>query len=196
MKKILIAIPTAKYIEVETFKSVYDQIIPDCIDVCLEIIKGDEISQIRNLCADWVIKGYDYLFAVDSDMKFAPDTLSNLLSHDADIVSGIYRQRKDEQIIEIYKRNNGGLYNVKYDDLKGKGLVEIDGCGFGCVLVKKEVLVGVGYPQFEYHMAGPLQIGLSEDNDFCMKASKKGYKIYCDTSIVCGHVGNYNYQVR
>jgi glycosyltransferase involved in cell wall biosynthesis len=195
-KKVLIAIPTAKYIEVETFKSIYDQIIPDGYEVDFQYFFGYNISQIRNLCSDWVIKGYDYLFSVDSDMVFEKDTLTKLLSHDKDIVSGVYRQRKEQQIIEIYKKKNGGLHNVQYEDMKDSGLVEIDGCGFGCVLVKKEVLVNVGYPQFEYHMAGPLQIGLSEDNDFCIKAQNKGHKIYCDTSVVCGHVGNYNYQVK
>ena len=54
------------------------------------VIKSNRLEIYR----DWVIRhGYDYLFAVDSDMAFAPDTLVKLLSADKDIVSGLYIQR-------------------------------------------------------------------------------------------------------
>lgn len=197
-KKILIAIPTAKYIEPDTFKSIYDQIIPDGYDVDFQYFFGYNISQIRNLLTEWALsRNYDYLFSVDSDMAFPPDTLQKMINHDVDMVSGVYRQRKeDQQIIEIYQNTKNGLTNVMYDDIKDKGLVEINGCGFGCVLIKCEVLKTVGYPQFEYHMKDVMSIGLSEDNDFCIKANRAGYKIYCDTSIICDHIGNTVYTIR
>ncbi len=30
---------------------------------------------------------------------------------------------------------------------------------------------------------------MTEDVVFCIKAKKSGFKIHCDTSILCGHVG-------
>jgi glycosyltransferase involved in cell wall biosynthesis len=195
-KKILIAIPTAKYIEPKTFQSLWNLEIPEGYKVDFQYFTGYDISQLRNLITDWVIKGYDYLFSVDSDMAFSSDTLKKLLEHDKDIVTGIYRQRKPEQILEIYLPNNhGGMRNASIEELN-QPLVEIVGCGFGCVLIKKHVFVNVGYPQFEYKMSNPTTILISEDNDFCIKARNKGHKIYCDTSIICGHIGSHDYAVR
>lgn len=187
MKTILIAIPTARYIEADTFKSIYDLEVPAGYKTTFQTFYGYRVDQVRNLIADWVVRGFDYLFAVDHDVTFAPDTLKKMLQHNVDIVSGIYRQRIPEQKIEIYDLNQ---QRMNIEDLTGRHLVEIGGCGFGCVLVKKEVLAGVGYPQFEYHPALDHNLTFSEDTDFCKKARMKNFKLWCDPSILCGHIGS------
>lgn len=191
-KKILIAVPTAKNIEVETFKSIYDLIVPDGYETTFQYFFGYNIDQVRNLIADWVVRGFDYLFSVDSDIAFAPDTLVKLLNHDVDMVSGLYIQRKpNEHTLEIYKKiPNGGTTNVPYEEIKGRGLVEIAGCGFGCVLIKKKVFQDIPYPHFVYHSAIDHRNTVSEDTDFCIKALQRGYKIFADTSILCKHIGS------
>ena len=186
MKKILIAIPTDKYIEPETFKSVYDLDIPAGYSAEFMFATGDQVDQIRNLIANWAAK-FDYLFAVDSDMSFGTDTLKKLLAHDKDVVSGLYIQRKPGQhILELYRNGR----NVPYNDIKGLGLVEVDGCGFGCVLVKSEVIRAIGYPQFVYKSALDHANTVSEDTYFCLKAKEKGFRVWADTSIQCGHHGS------
>lgn len=190
-KKILIAIPTARNIEAETFKSIYDLEIPDGYEATFQYFFGYQVDQVRNLISDWVVRGFDYLFAVDSDIAFAPDTLKKLLAHDRDIVSGLYIQRKPGQhILEVYEPNDrGGCSNIPYDKIRDQGLVEIVGCGFGCVLVKSEVMRKIGYPQFEYHSAIDHAHTISEDVDFCRKARAHGFGIWADTSILCRHIG-------
>jgi len=187
MKKILIAIPTARYIEADTFKSIYDLEVPDGYETTFQTFYGYRVDQVRNLISDWVVRGFDYLLAVDHDVTFAPDTLKKMLSHDVALVSGIYRQRVPEQKLEIYDLNQ---QRMTIEQLYGKQLVEIGGCGFGCVLVKKEVFTRIGYPQFEYHVALDHNNTVSEDTDFCKKAMNKGFKLYCDTTILCGHIGS------
>jgi len=186
-KKILIGIPTARYIEPDTFKAIYDLEVPDGFEVDFQYFYGYNVDQVRNLIADWTVNSYDYLFAVDHDITFPPDTLRKLLSHDKPVVTAIYRQRNESQTLEVYNSNHA---NIPYENLAGKGLVEIGGCGFGCVLVKKEVFVSVGYPQFVYHDAILHKDTISEDIDFCVKARNKGHGIFVDTSILCGHYGN------
>lgn len=196
-KKILIAIPTAKNIEAETYKSIYDQIIPPDFETQFQYFFGYNIDQVRNLIADWAVKGFDYLWAVDSDMAFAPDTLSRLLAHNKDVVSAVYRQRKSQQIIEIYEAtDNGGCTNMPYWKIAGKGLVEVEGCGFGCVLIKSSVLKEIGYPQFKYHSALDHRYTISEDIDFCRKAKAKKFKIWADSSLLCRHIGNTEYNIE
>ena len=190
-KKILLAIPTAKYIESETFKSIYDLIIPEYADVTFQYFYGYTIDQIRNLIADWATR-YDYLFSVDSDIVLPPDCLVKMLEHDVPVVSGVYMQRKSNvEIIEIYRKNStGGVSNIPFSEISRAGLYEIDGCGFGCVLVKSEVIREIGYPQFVYRSALLHKDTVSEDIDFCRKAQAVGAKIYVDSSIVCNHIGN------
>ena len=195
MKTILIAIPTARYIEADTFKSIYDLEVPAGYKVTYQHFYGYRVDQVRNLIADWVVRGFDYLFSVDHDITFPSDTLKKLLAHDKDLVSGVYRQRLEPQLLEIYEPFGT---RMSTEDLYGKqwNLVGIGGCGFGCVLVKKEVLASVGYPQFEYHPALDHNNTISEDTDFCKKAMNKGFKLWCDPSIRCGHIGSTTMHVQ
>ncbi len=198
-KRILIAIPTAKNIEPSTFKSIYDLEVPEGYETVFQYFYGYNVDQVRNLIADWVTKTpFDYLFSVDYDISFAPDTLKKLLSHDKDVVTGIYRQRiPDRQTLEVFESNDrGGYTHIPWDKIKGKGLVEIGACGFGCVLVKREVFAAIGYPQFVYKSAINHNDTFSEDLYFAKMASQKGFKMYADTSIICDHTGSYVFRVQ
>lgn len=196
-KKILIAIPTANNIEATTFKAIYDLIIPDGYEATFQYFYGYQVDQVRNLIADWVVRGYDYLFSVDSDISFAPNTLAKLLSHDRDVVCGLYIQRiPGTHTLEVYETNTtGGMSNIPIEKLPPNVLCQIAGCGFGCTLVKKEVMVSIGYPQFKYYSAINHKDTVSEDVDFCVKATKKGFKIWADTSIMCEHTGKFTFNV-
>ena len=192
-KKVLIAIPTARYIESETFKCIFDLEIPGDCEVDFQYFYGYRVDQVRNLIADWAIKGYTHLFSVDHDVTFPRDTLKKLLNHDVDLVCGIYRQRMEPEAIEVYRLDGS---RSSYAELRSQGdLVQIGGCGFGCVLVKSEVFTKVGYPQFEYHVALDHANTFSEDNDFCRKANQNGFRLYCDTTITCGHIGSVTFNV-
>jgi len=198
VKRILIAIPTNRNIEAQTFKSIYDLTIPNGYVADFQYFWGYQVDQVRNLIAHWTIhNGYDYLFAVDSDISFAPDTLTKLLSHNRDIVSGIYIQRiPGTHTIEIMRKNQfGGVTHVDWNTIKGQGLVPIDGCGFGCVLVKAEVFKSIPYPHFLYHSAIDHKNTLSEDVHFCNQARDRGFTLWADTSVICDHTGSWTFKV-
>jgi len=196
VKTILIGIPTAKYIEPQTYKAIYDLEVPEGYKTTFQYFYGYNIDQVRNLIASWAEK-YDYLFSVDSDISFAPDTLKKLIAHDKDIVSGLYIQRiPGTHTLEVYEKNaHGGVNNIPYQHIRNIPLVEIAGCGFGCVLVKSEVIRAIGYPYFVYHSALDHRQTISEDVDFCRKAREKGFKLYADTTILCEHHGSSSFKV-
>lgn len=195
MKKILIAVPTAVRIECETFKSIYDLEIPEGYETEFHFFWCYMIDQGRNEIANYAIHhGFDYLLAVDSDIELPRDALKKMLAHDKDLVSGVYRMRRPEQVIELYDVN---YQQVPADAIRNTtDLIEIGGCGFGCVLVKVNVLAEVGYPQFVYHQAYRFDQTFSEDNDFCMKARNKGFKLYCDPTIKCRHKGTVMWTIQ
>jgi glycosyltransferase involved in cell wall biosynthesis len=191
MKRILIAIPTNKYIEPETFKSIYDLDIPEGYEVDFQFFYGYQIDQIRNLIAEWA-KRYDYLFSVDSDIVLPSDSLRKMIDADKDIVTGLYIQRiPNTHTIEVYMVNpTGGLSNIPQELLfQHNGLVEVAGCGFGCCLVKGDVFRRMEYPHFYYQSALDHKNTVSEDVYFCKKARDLGFRVWADTTIVCDHKG-------
>ena len=197
MKTILIAIPTNKYIEPETFKSVYDLEVPQGYRTDFQFFYGYQIDQIRNLIAEWA-KNYDYLFSVDSDIVLPKDTLFKMLNADKDIISGLYIQRKANQhILELYQDNPlGGVVNIPYQNIRHLGVIPIAGCGFGCVLIKSEVFRAMEYPHFVYKSAIDHRETISEDIYFCNKARKLGFTMWADVSIQCDHIGSTRYLVE
>lgn len=198
-KRILIAIPNRVGIEVETFKAIYDLVIPDGYETTFQYFYGYQVEQVRNLIGHWVVSGgWDYLFSVDSDIAFPSDTLQRLLAHDKDMVSALYIQRiPGTHTVEVMRKNQyGGVFHVPYEDLKGRGLVEVDTCGFGCVLIKREVFTSTQYPWFEYKSSLDHGSTVSEDTWFCQEAQKRGHRIWADTSILCDHIGSYTYRVE
>lgn len=198
MKKILIAVPTNKYIEPETFKSIYDLEVPEGYTTEFQFFYGYQIDQIRNLIAEWA-KRYDYLFSVDSDIILPKDSLAKMLAADKDIVTGMYIQRiPDTHTLELYMTTaEAAVVNIPYELIKPHvGLVEITGCGFGCCLVKGEVFRALHYPHFYYKSALNHKDTISEDVYFCIKARDAGFKVWVDTTIVCDHKGTTLYKVR
>lgn len=199
MKKILIGMPTARYIEPETFKSIWDQSVPDGYVVDFVPFYSDQIDDVRNDIAQYVIDhDYDYLFSVDSDIVVPPNTLSRFLEQDRDMITGVYIQRiPNTHVVEVYGATpGGGRQQIPWDLLKGRGTVEVAGCGFGCVLIKRSVLEGVESPRFEYHSALDHRNTVSEDVIFCVKATNAGFTIWADTRVLCDHLGNHTYRVE
>jgi len=196
-KKILVAIPTAKYIEVETFKSLWDLNVPDGHELDFQYFYGYSISQIRNLVADWA-KRYDYLFSVDSDVVLPKDTLTKMIAADKDIISGLYIQRiPNTHTLEVYMDTpNGGCTNIPYQLIQNRGIVEIAACGMGCALIKGEVFRKMPYPHFFYKEALNHKDTVSEDVYFCMKAREHGFAVWADASIQCDHKGTNFFRVE
>jgi glycosyltransferase involved in cell wall biosynthesis len=84
-KQILIAIPTNKYIEPETFKSVYDLEVPEGYKTHFQYFYGYSRSQIRNLIAHWA-QHYDYTLLLKRDTILDKSLLIDMLAKNKDIV--------------------------------------------------------------------------------------------------------------
>ena len=189
IKNILVAIPTSKYIEPDTFKSIFDLRVPDGYKLDFQYFYGYQIDQIRNLIADWG-KRYDYLFCVDSDIVLPYDCIEKMLTADKDIISGLYIQRlPGRQILEIYKDSDNGVTNYQFEDVKDLGIFQIASCGMGCCLIKSEVLRKLEYPHFVYTSALSHAHTFSEDIYFCCKAREAGFTVWADSTIRCEHIG-------
>ena len=148
----------------------------------------------RNELARGAIKmGADFVLWLDSDMVFEPDTLKRLLKDyeekKGDIITGVYYRRVPPFTPVLYDEFNVTDEAVTWKETRDvkDDFFEVEGCGFGCVLMPTETLFDV-YEKYGQPF-DPIS-GSGEDLSFCWRARQLGYKIVCDPSIQPGHVGH------
>lgn len=193
MKRILAIVPSTGYLNPICVKSWYSMYIPDEYVLVVDYITGYGIELARNQAAQQAIdENYDYLFFIDSDIILPTDTLTKLLSCDSDIITGWYMSSFMDNRISIAKFDTERLFYEAYKLHEQQeniinNIAEVDGCGFGCILIKTEVFKNMEYPFFKYVEYGNNQY-LSEDLYCCGKMKDAGYKIKCDVTLKVGHV--------
>lgn len=164
------------------------------IGECTLVMKaGSLIYTSRNDLATLAIQNeFDYVFWLDSDMQFKPDTLIRMMDtlqkNDLDILTGLYFRRVPPYSPVLFDKLQLEGDEMKFSEFNEipEGLFEVGGCGFGCVLMKTDVFFDV-QSKFNNMFAPAGNNG--EDVMFCIRARECGYKIFCDPSIICGHVG-------
>jgi len=163
------------------------------------------IHNARNQIAMAAInKECDYLFFVDSDCVLPVDALKRLYEHDKDVVAGMYFGKVSPFPPIVYQKTPEGLYR-HLTDYPENSLVEVDGVGMGCCLIKTEVLkhfvfdkelkYADGKNEFVKESFGfePImspdenRVSIGEDLSFCKRCQDLGYKIYVDTGVQCEH---------
>lgn len=148
---------------------------------------GSLIYDARNKLAKQAIKMQaDYTMWLDSDMIFKPDTMVRLLAHDAPIVSGAYFRRSPPYHLVAFDKCD--TETREWTDLPlPTETVKCGGVGFGCVLVRTDVLFEVAA---KYKTWFEPMNGFGEDLSFCYRARQCGFDILLDPTITCGHVGH------
>ena len=159
---------------------------------------GLYVSKNRNQLSEHALElGADWIWYVDDDHCFHPDTLTRLLSHDVDIVSGLYVRRTSPFLPVIYdKETDDGDVEKYHFSPQDTDLKPIVAAGAGCLLVKTKVLKALGSPYWRFSQRPDGEM-VGEDIDFCLRAKAKGFSVYCDMNAPIGHlttVAIYPYQ--
>ena len=193
-KKILIAIPCMDMVSARFAQSLTTlKKVGQCI-VCFHI--GSLIYDSRNRLAAMAVENEcDYIMWFDSDMVFTPDTLERMMKvldehPEVDVLSGLYFRRGHPFTPVLFSRlgidENGLLDFADYNDIPDE-LFEIAGCGFGCVLMRTDMLLDIAAKEGGGVWFSPMA-NAGEDCAFCIRARENGYKICCDPSIDLGHM--------
>lgn len=176
----MIAIPCMDMTHTGFTRSILRLRKPDCE---VFFAQSSLIYDARNALAARAIQyGYDRVLWLDSDTEFEPDLYERLLAHDLDYVCAAYPTRREPIVPTVYEEVTPGKNAVPFELIPNE-LFEIDGSGFGAVLMKTELLKEVGELPFS-----PM-LGLGEDLTFCYKLMALGKKMYCDGSVRVGHIG-------
>ena len=189
--KILIAVPCMDQVPAPFCQSL--AMIKKVGEVSLAMQMGSLIYTSRNNLATRAIQmESDYVLWLDSDMVFEPELLIRLMDTlkktESDIVTGLYFRRVPPHTPVLFDKleMHGSICSwTEFHEIPAEPF-EVGGCGFGCVLMNTGVFFDV---QSKHgNMFAPIA-NTGEDLAFCWRARDCGYKIICDPSIICGHVG-------
>ena len=177
----------------------HDQLITDK-GGWLPLPAGPNLSAPRcKLVRSFLESGIEWLWMLDSDMTFPPQTLNRLMdsaSSERPIVGGLCFGRTNEDGLVYFPTlfdfdETGQAY--RYQTYPADTLIEVGATGTACLLIHRDVLVKMGenFPeplpwfQEEVNSFGGLN---GEDVTFCLRARSLGFPIYVDTGVKLGHV--------
>jgi len=137
----------------------------------------------------------DYVLWIDTDIIFTAEQAKKLLSgldEGKDIVSGVYYSVIEGKERPVVMRRTGQKYSfLEANEVKGKGFIDADACGFGFIAmnigVLKKLQQNFGRRLFDFrYLENESLVG--EDQIFCERAKEAGFKIMVDTEVVVRHI--------
>jgi hypothetical protein len=139
------------------------------------------LTQRERLASAAIDLGAEYMLWLDSDMVFPSTTAVRLLAHNEPVVAANYVRRqlpaKGVAYQQIGDWENPLSFDIEDD------LVEIEGIGMGCILMKTEIFAKLRKPWFEFGWSPESNDFLGEDMLLCQKIAAEGYTIKVDTVL-------------
>lgn len=180
------------------------------------------INRARNTAATYAVtKGYDKILFIDADMVFSVEGLKRLIESDKEIIGGSYPLKAYpitinfnplEEHRDLYgesrKTEDYQAWVKKYADERGEAEVLHVPTGF--LLVDCKVLAALTYkvPWYQNYSPDtgerevfydffPTRVRdnqlCSEDWGFMETARENGFKVYLQTKVINGHIGNHHF---
>lgn len=189
--KTMVLVPCMEAVQTEFCQSLVN--MQRVGDVRFEFLSGSLVYKSRtDLGRKAIQAGVDYCLWLDSDVIFPPGLMVDLMEdmQGRDMVTGVYHMRRAPFKPVLWEKLRQGLTpfenenQIWLDYPKDQGIFEVEGCGFGCVMMRTEVLDTVLNKYRELFAPVP---GYGEDLSFCLRARGCGYHIHCDPKIQIGH---------
>lgn len=136
--------------------------------------------------------GYDAMLCIEADMVVPPDALPRLAATEADVAYGLYVFRRPPWGWSAYSVIDGMVgwpLTTNPDRARADWgqVVEVDGVGLGCTLIRRHVLEAVPFrADGERHPNGTRS---HCDWYAAQDWRAKGFRQVCDTGVRCGHIG-------
>ena len=193
--KTLIAIPCLNMVHTEFMASIMglEKVGNTRTAITYSTLTYDARNNIANAAME---DNFDRILWLDSDMTFQPDLMRRLTEDmdrkNVDFVSALYfmRCRPTKPVIfsNLLYDHQPDQVRIKaenYLDYPKDSFFEIDGSGFGGVLMKVSMLRKVSE---NFGLPFAPMMGFGEDMSFCWRAKQLGLKMYCDSRIKMGHL--------
>jgi Glycosyltransferase like family 2 len=133
----------------------------------------------------------EFLFMLDTDHLFEPDLLARLLRildtyAEVEVLTGVYTYKEPPYAPVLYHHTEDGrILPLGAWDQKAE-LLQVDGAGAGCLLVKRSVYETIVRETGEWPF--DIKLGLTEDHSFFRRLKELGIPAYCAPKVECHHV--------
>ena len=148
-------------------------------------VRHDTVAGALNAECDW-------LLFLDSDMRFPPDALLQLMARNQDVVAANYTGRKPPFYPVAVKQEGVRVYT----DYETSGLEKVDQIGMGLMLVKADAIKKVAPPWFMVGWHTEVGAYTGEDSYFCRKLQEAGASIWVDHDLSHDvmHMGTFEFE--
>lgn len=176
-----------------------DVIRSNGVAALLAIQIGGYVARNRNALVETAKEnGSTHIMFIDNDMEFKPSAIQRLIDADKDIVCAPYNARPapgSNVVSTIKLMDESGEIPMDGSERPFElplGLIKVGGAGTGFMLIKLSVFDKLDKPYFTA-WEDDKGVHHTEDIDFCIKARKKGFDVWCNTSIPISHIGTQVY---
>lgn len=151
------------------------------------------LTQRERLATMALELGAEYMLWLDSDIVFPATTAVRLMAHNEPIVAANYVRRQFPAKGVAYGTIGEWEKPIPFD--VQDELVEIEGIGMGCILMKTDIFKEIPKPWFEFGWSPDSNDFLGEDMILCQKIAHAGYIIKLDTALSqeLRHLGTYGF---
>lgn len=151
----------------------------------------ERVAESKNIMREKVLnENYDYFLNLDTDTIPPKDIIERFLAHKKDIITGVYYkifnvtimpQNVNKEMIMplIYTKIQDRIHQCTAEEVESPRLMQIYGCGSGCLMVSKDVLNRI---KFRFDET------IWDDMKLCEDAEKLNIPVFCDTSVKCMHL--------
>jgi hypothetical protein len=168
------------------------------------------ISSARNAMCEKMLAESDaeWLWMVDTDMTFDPDTLERLLAEadpdKAPIVGALCFGQEEHLLFptmyDLVGEDKDNLQFIRYQQWPENAMFQVFATGAACLLIHRSALEAVrdyrhddgrtGFsPVFPWFQEREFNGGpMGEDVTFCFRAGMAGLPVHVHTGVTCGHV--------
>lgn len=191
----IIGIPSAEHGRWSAFLGCLTQLrLPPGMSPQRDIIqaRGHSPAENRNHIVTRALdEGADWIFFLDDDLTFRPDTLLHLLAREVDVVIALSYNRKSPFSplwwAEPPDADTRRVTLMTHQAIPvGTGLVPLAGGTSGGMLVRTDVFRGVAGPWWT--LGQYVRDQWHDDVWFCELARAAGFQIWGDPTVVCGHM--------
>lgn len=170
----------------------------------IQNIQANCVNEMRNYSCRYAMgkfgkmvdtnKRYDYLVQLDTDHRYHPNFIIDLMKHDKDVVTGCTSSRhspfKQTQFKKFIRdiRADENIENPSPED----GLIQIDSSGPVGMLIKVDVLDKLEYPYYNLVHIGceegrGIEATTGGDVYFCQQLKDAGIELWLDSKITFPH---------
>lgn len=131
--------------------------------------------------------GYDAMLCVEHDMVLPVHAAQTLWDDGAPVVYGVYRLRHSSFVLNTWQRKGRHLgkpmsfYPDQINEARQAGRVEVGGLGFGCTLIRREVLERVQMRNEDDN---------APDTPFAKDCLRRGIQQIARFDVACQHIEN------